>query len=119
MTCCGLVITLRGQSGNSRRTHCHVDLVVARVGEDAQNVPGLVRLQQGKMERRAALLANSDVQLVTLVALLTLHWVSRNQRNQAIVQATNCAASIERLRALGSLQTKGCSQLHEAKKTGM
>ena len=68
--------------------------------------------------RRAVLLANSDVRLVTLVALLMLHWVSRSQKNQATVQATNCVESIERLMAQVSLQMKGCSQPREAKKTG-
>jgi hypothetical protein len=114
-----LVTTHRGQSGNFRRTHCHADLVVARVGEDVQNFPDLVRLQQERMVRRAVLLANLDVRLVTLVALLMLHWVSRSQKNQATVQATNYAASIVRSRAQVSLQMKGCSQPREAKKTEM
>jgi hypothetical protein len=118
MTYCGLVITHQDQNGNSRRIHCHVDLVVGRVGEDVKDAPDLVRLQQEKMERRAVLLANSGVQLVTLAVSLTLHWASHSQRNQAIVQATNCAASIERLMARVSQQMKGCSQPREAKKTG-
>lgn len=119
MTYCGLVTTHQDQSGNFRRTHCRVDLVVARVGEDVKNALDLVRRQQERMERKAVLLVNSDVQRVTLVVSLTLHWASRSQRNQAIVQATNCAASIERLMARVSLQMKGCSQPREVKKTGM
>ena len=107
------------RSGSSRHIRCRVDLVVVRVDEGVNYVPDLVRLQQERMERRAVLVANLDVRLVTLVVLLMQHSASRNQRSQVIVQVKNCAASIVRLRAQGSLQTKDCFQPREVKKTRM
>jgi hypothetical protein len=70
------------------------------------------------MERRAALVAKLDVRLVTSGVLLMLHLVSRSPRNQVSVRVMSYAASIVRLKAPASLQTKGCSRPREAKKTG-
>lgn len=121
MTCCDLAIVHRDQSGNFRRTHCHVDLVVARVGEGVGVKYFLdpVKPQQEKMERRAVLLANLDARLVTLVVSLMLQSASHSPRIQVNVQAMNYVASIVRLRAQVSLQMKDCSPPREAKKTGM
>ena len=115
------MIVHRDQSGNFRRTRCRVDHVVARVGEGVgvKYFPDLVRLLQERMERRAVLLANLDVRLVTLVVSPMLQSASRSPRIQVNVQAMNCVASIERLRAQVNLRMKDCSPPREAKKTGM